>query len=284
METTENPLKQYFRQPAIYLRLPSNGLGWPNGSIEMTQNRELPVYPMTAIDEITYRTPDALYNGEAVISVIKSCVPNIINPWYCPVVDLDAILVAIRIASYGHSMDIGTKCPSCEDENEFGLDLRTVMDNLKSADYSKSLTIGDLEFFMRPLNYKEVTDNSQTQFEQQKTAQMLAQSEGTENAEEIRARTLNDMMKKIVEVTVSALAHSISEIRIGGTTSVTEPAHIEEFLREADRNVFNRVKERVLELRQESELQPLRIKCPGCENEYTQEFTLDMSRFFASAS
>ncbi|MFZ9751439.1 MAG: hypothetical protein ACO3CN_04985, partial [Candidatus Nanopelagicales bacterium] len=56
-----NPLARYFRKPAIYIRLPSNGEYWPTGSIEMPENRELPVYPMTAADEITYRTPDALF-------------------------------------------------------------------------------------------------------------------------------------------------------------------------------------------------------------------------------
>ena len=48
-----NPLMQFFRQPAIYTRLPSGGKGWPVGSIQMPPNGELPVLPMTAIDEIT---------------------------------------------------------------------------------------------------------------------------------------------------------------------------------------------------------------------------------------
>ena len=55
----------------------------------MPENRELPVYPMTAIDEITYRTPDALFNGQAVVNVIHSCVPNIKNAWEIPGTDLD---------------------------------------------------------------------------------------------------------------------------------------------------------------------------------------------------
>ena len=67
---SNNPLKQYFRQPAIYVRLPSGGQHYPPGAINMPPNGELPVFPMTAMDEITYRTPDALFNGSAVISVI----------------------------------------------------------------------------------------------------------------------------------------------------------------------------------------------------------------------
>jgi hypothetical protein len=101
-----NPLTQYFRQPAIYVKLPSNGEHYTPGALTMPANRELPVYPMTAIDEITYRTPDALFNGNAVTNVIKSCIPNIVDPWAIPAMDVDTILVAIRIASYGHIMEV----------------------------------------------------------------------------------------------------------------------------------------------------------------------------------
>ena len=63
-----NPLRQYFRRPAVHVKLPSGGLDYPEGVIDMPPSGELPVYPMTAIDEITARTPDALYNGVAVTS------------------------------------------------------------------------------------------------------------------------------------------------------------------------------------------------------------------------
>jgi hypothetical protein len=60
-----NPLAKFFRQPAIYVRLPSQGRNWVTGTINYPESGELAVLPMTAIDEITYRTPDALFNGEA---------------------------------------------------------------------------------------------------------------------------------------------------------------------------------------------------------------------------
>jgi hypothetical protein len=90
-----NPLSQYFRQPSIYIKLPSGGQFYPPGALDMPPNGELPILPMTAVDEITYRTPDALYNGVATVDVIRSCVPNIIDPWCIPVIDVDPLLIAI---------------------------------------------------------------------------------------------------------------------------------------------------------------------------------------------
>jgi hypothetical protein len=275
-----NPLQRFFRQPAIYIRLTSRPQDWPAGSLDLPANGELPVYPMTAIDEITYRTPDALFNGEAVVSVIQSCIPNIRNAWAIPSTDFDSILVAIRIASYGHEMEIGTECPSCNTETDFGLDLRTVIDNLASGDYSKELTVGDLTFYFRPLNYRQMTASSQVQFEQQKTMQMVTEADV---AEEVKVERLNAMMKRLLDVTVKALAESITEIRAAGTI-VNNLEHIEDFLKNCDRAVFNTVRDRVISLREQSELRPLKLTCPSCSHRYEQAFTLDMSRFFARDS
>jgi len=135
MSENANPLKRFFRQPAIYIKLPSGGQHWAPDSLEMPQNGELAVYPMTAMDEITYRTADALFNGSAVVNVIQSCIPAIKNAWHIPSIDVDTILVGIRIASYGHEMQFDSDCPHCQNENTFGLDLRTVMDGIRSPDY-----------------------------------------------------------------------------------------------------------------------------------------------------
>jgi hypothetical protein len=280
MSKSTNPLSQFFRQPAIYIKLPSGGQGWPQGSINMPANGELPVYPMTAMDEITYRTPDALFNGESTVSVIQSCLPNIRDAWSVPSTDLDAILVAIRIASYGHSMDIETTCPQCSTESNFGLDLRSVIDKMKSADYNQPIVMGDLSVFVRPLDYRQITDNSMIQFEQQKTMQIMNDSGATE---ETKVAQLNRTMKAMVEATVTVLAQSVREIRTP-TAVVQESDQISEFMHKCDRAVFNRIKDHAISLREASELRPLKMKCMNCQHQYEQAFTMDMARFFVSAS
>jgi len=276
-----NPLSKFFRQPAIYIRLPSQGKGWPTGTLDLPPNGEIPVYPMTAIDEITYRTPDALFNGEAVVSVIASCLPNILDPWAVPTSDLDALLIAIRIASYGHDIDIDSVCPECSTEHSYTMDLRTILDQLNITDYTKPFGQGDLTFYFKSLNYREVTDNGLEQFEYQKTLQAL--NETTEMAEKDKITRLNDMMKNLIAVTVKAMSQSIVEIRTPDAV-VTDRRHIEEFLTECDRNLFNQVRDHVIELRESSELKPLSISCPNCNHQYKQNFTLDMANFFGSAS
>jgi hypothetical protein len=275
-----NPLKQYFRQPAIYIRLPSQGKNYPDGSLNMPPTGELAVYPMTAIDEITYRTPDALYNGQATVNVIQSCIPDIRDAWGVPSVDLDTLLIAIRIASYGHNMDFGSTCPSCRKDSERTIDLRTVLDSIKHADYSKTVVAGDMEIFFKPLNYKHLNNNNQMQYENQKLLSMLPDS-GISETEKITA--LTDAMKKITDITVVALSQSIAAIKTPQAT-VYEQEYIEEMLKNCDGKLFNHIKDFILELKANSELQPLTIACDECKFEYQQNITLDMSSFFGFAS
>jgi len=149
---SDNPLKQYFRRPAVYLKLPSGGLGYPEGTIDMPDTGELPVYPMTAIDEITSRTPDALFNGTAVVEVIKSCIPNIKDPWQLSNVDIDPILVAIRAATHGSNMEIETDCPECKETGKYDLNLSGVLADFKPGNYNEPLIIGEITFKFKPFS------------------------------------------------------------------------------------------------------------------------------------
>ena len=280
MTQTSNPLRQFFRQPTIYVRLPSGGKHWPPGTLDMPINNELPVFPMTAIDEITYRTPDALYNGQAVVSVIKSCMPNITDPWATPAIDLDTILVAIRIASYGHEIGVGTTCPSCLHENEYALDLRHVMDRLQASDYSKPIIHGELQIHFKPLSYRQLTENSIQQFEEQKVLNVLPD---TEMSDSDKRQRLNQAVIRLTDLTITTLAQCISVIKTSDTM-VSEPEYILEFLKNCEGSMFNQIRDYVIGLREQSDIQPLDLKCPNCQHQYQQTFQLDQSNFFGDAS
>ena len=98
-----NPLQQYFRQPKIYIKLPTSGIYSPPGTVQGDINN-LPVYGMSGMDEIIMKTPDALLTGESVVKIIQSCCPSITNAWALSSLDTEMILTAIRIATYGNKI------------------------------------------------------------------------------------------------------------------------------------------------------------------------------------
>jgi len=281
MTQTANPLKQFFRQPSIYLSLPSGGRHWPATALTMPENRELPVYPMTAIDEITYRTPDALFSGQAVINVIHSCVPNIKNAWEIPGIDLNAVLIAIRIASYGHEMEIGTICPACKTESDFGVDLRMVLDSIREPDYSTPIQHGDLEITLMPVTYRNQNSIGAKQYEQQRAVQQIQNNDTLSDEEKIKQ--LNELMHTITELTIETLKFNIASIRTPDAL-VTEIDFIRDFLVNCDRKLYQEIRDRVIELRTSSDLKPFEVVCPNCSHKHEQTLTLDQAAFFGVAS
>jgi len=278
--TEHNPLAGYFRQPAIYIGLPSGGKWYPENALELSANDEFPVYPMTAIDEITYRTPDALYNGRAFVDVVSSCIPNIKDAWNIPSCDVDTLLVAIRIATYGHEMEINSQCPECQSDEPRTLDLRQVMDSLQAPSYDEPITKGDLQIFIQPLTYQQLNKNNAIQFEEQKLIQLLPDTDMEENE---KISKMTEATNKITSMTLAALANSIAAI-VTPDGTVTEKEHILEFLKNTDRGMFDTIRSKIVDLKSLSEVQPLEIECSSCQHKYKQGFTLDMTNFFGAVS
>jgi hypothetical protein len=277
IENNANPLAKHFRQPTIYIKLPSGGAWNAEGTLKDTENGELPVYPMTALDEIAYRTADALFNGSAVADVIKSCMPNILDPWQISSADLDTILVAIRIASYGHEMDFTSKCPKCEESNDFGIDLREIMDKIKMPDFSEPVIIGDITVYFKPLTYKDQNDNNTAQFQDQKMLEALPTSD---MPEEEKIAALQQAFNNISLLTLNAIADSISMMKTGDDV-VVDKDHIKEYLQNCNNKSFEKIRKKIEKVKLEGEMSPLQIVCDDCKHEYTTPFTLNVANFFA---
>ena len=270
-----NPLKQYFRRPGLYLKLPSGGAGYPLGSIDMPDNGELPVYPMTAIDEITTKTPDALFNGVAVVEIIKSCVPNIIDPWQVSNIDLDAILIAIKAASNGNEMDLETVCPSCSESGKYGLQLISLLSTIKSGDYNTKIDVDDLQIKLKPLKFFEVNEGNTVQFELQRT---MIKIQGIEDETE-KMKASSEALSSIHAISMQMVANCIEYIKIPEAT-VLDKNFIMEYLKNCDKKIFEKIRDATIELRETSEIKPLKLTCSSCSYEYSQPFTLNVSDFF----
>ena len=273
--TTINPLKQYFRRPAMYLKLPSKGKFYDAGTIQMPESGELPIFPMTANDEVVSKTPDALYNGSAVVEIIRSCVPNILNPDKLSGMDLDAVLIAIRAASVGSEMDIESVCPSCEETNKFGLDLMGLLASIKPGDYDKEMVIGELTFTFQPMMLSEVNQGNIAQFELQRE---MINTQNIEDEDE-RMTSTGKVLAKVNELSFRVVTKGIKYIRTPEVV-VDEPEHILEFLQNCDKKTFDLIRDHLVDLRTSSEIKPLKLKCVHCQHDYEQPFTLNVSDFF----
>lgn len=279
----QNPLRKYFRQPKLYIELPSKGKWYPQNALKMTETGELPVYAMTAKDELMMKTPDALLNGQATVDLIKSCVPNIIDPWQMPSIDLDVVLIGIRIATYGETLDMSVKIPNTNEDREFTVDLRNILNRIGSIEFSNELEINNMLLKLKPLSYLEFTENSMKTFEEQRIFRTVSNNNSSDSE---KIKIFNDSFRKLTNLTVGMLSQSIESIVVDDQI-VSNRSFIKEFVDNADKDVFRTVLDHLESQKKKFSIGPLKVQTTfedqqkGAPAEFDLPITFDQSNFFA---
>ncbi len=246
MVENSNPLNKYFRQPAVYVSLPTEG-NYPPTVLEKSQTGEIGVMPMTARDEIKFKTPDALMNGQGVVDVIQSCVPQIKDAWQISNYDLDTILIAIRIATYGETMDINFNVPITNEQLSHTVNLPALLEQIKSQEIDNEIILKDgLKIHVRPLTYRDMTKASIKTFQQQK---MYTAVQDSKLSDEEKVKRFDESFKALTELSASILLKNISKIVTPDGTEVSDPAQIKEFVDNANATLINELSDKLTKIR-----------------------------------
>ena len=284
MVENTNPLNKYYRQPAIYISLPSKGRYYTSSVYTATQTGEIPVLPMTAKDEMSFKTPDAMINGQATVDVIRSCCPNILDPWQLTNYDLDTVLLGIRIATYGETMDINATVPIVNEQMGHTVNLPSLLETVKNVEIKDSFrTKNGFTVHIKPLTYKDITDTQVKTFEQQK---IVATVNSSQLSEEEKTQRYADAYRKLTELNFDMLSTSFTKITIPEGTEVTNREQIKEFLNNADSKLVNEMQDEMIRLRSQAQVRPIQLKATdeqikkGAPVSFTVPLTFDNSNFF----
>jgi len=283
MTENTNPLNKYFRQPSIYVALPSGG-SYPPHVVQQSQSGEIGIQPMTAKDEIRFKTPDALMNGQGVVDVIQSCVPQIKDAWQIKSYDLDTLLIAIRIATYGETMDFTFTVPGANEQVTHSQNLPAILDQIRNTVIESEITLEDgLKISIRPLTYKDMTTASQQTFQQQK---MYSAVQDSELPDDDKAKRFNESFKALTELNTTILLKNISGITMQDGTAVNDPAQIKEFMENANAKLIKEIETKMIALRSQGAVKPLKLKATeeqikkGAPATYEVPITFDTANFF----
>ena len=272
-----NPLQKYYRQPKIYISLPSKGLYYEEGAFHGDYNN-VPIFGMNGMDEIMYKTPDALFTGEATVKVIESCCPFIKDASKMPTLDVDSIVTAIRIATFGELLGIKHTCNNCGTENEFDIDLRTFLEYYSGLTFNNKVQVGELTVTLRPLSYKELTEVNIENFKLQK---MLAQV-GTMASEQDQQVQVDLVYKNLADVQTQLFINSIESVQVPDGV-VDQKEFIIEWVKNSDRALYAAIKKKLEENKETWTMPQSQIKCTSCETEDSVTVNLDQSNFFVTA-
>jgi hypothetical protein len=251
-----NPLAGLMRKPKLTIRLPSNGKFWPKGSLKISETGEYAVYSMTAKDEILLKNPGTQTGGQAVVTVIQSCIPNIVNAWETPGLDLDTILIAIRIATYGPTLKTPVEVNGLI--TYVDIDLPIVLDDiLTTGVWDEQLILDNgMVIFLKPLPYKQISKAGVEATETQKIMNVVNDEKLSEDK---KLELFKESFVKLTDITIGVVAESIFKIITDDGTTVEDPKFISEFIQQCDREVFNQIRLRMNELGENVSIKPVTI-------------------------
>ena len=273
-----NPLSQFFRSVKMYISLPSGTSYYPPGVIRLTDSGEVGIMAMTGKDELALKNPDSLLNGEALIEVMASCVPAVLNPKALLSNDIDAIITAIRYATYNDTLETELKCPKCEAENVFKVDMQYALDNMEflEPEYIIDLESG-LSVFVKPYSYPELIKGLHAQLEQTKLSRAVA-SESI--SDEQRSSIFKTAFKEIAVTKFDLLCNAIVKVQNEASgLIVSDKKFIKEFLVNIDKKDVDQISNLVEKINQIGIKRTFLAKCSVCEHEWESDIDFNPVNF-----
>lgn len=281
-----NPLQKYFKQPAIYVRLPTQGRWYKPEDVVVTDDGELPVHALTALDDILLNTPDAMLNGHSLEKVIINCVPDVKNVKRLMLPDLEAIFVALKAATTGGKADYDRKCPNCGHENSFEMNCQHLLDSTSFVNPDDlMLKFGDeLEVHVKPYDFEMRQLFIRREFEEERVIRAI-ESSNKDMDDMAKANIFGESVDRLSKITFVLVSRSIEKISmIKENIVVTDQEHINEWLTGISKPQADMVIEAVNKLNNTGVPKEIDVACTNCGHQWKDTLSFDPSSFFGKRS
>lgn len=284
MANTQNPLSGFYRSPKLYVKLPTGGKFYDDSVIEWPSTGELPVYPMTAKDEMIMKNPDALLNGEAVAQVIKSCVPAVKRPRDLISNDADTLLIAIQGATSGDDIEVNASCPKCEAAVSGIASIEVALETMSMLEETYVFqTYNNLSVEIRPFTYESTVKAGIANFQTTRSLQGLAEIKD----EMTQLKAFNENFMKIAALNFDLVVDSVASIRgkdaAGEDFIVTDRKHIREFLENCEASIGKEVESKIQEVNNYGVNKSIQLECDACGEQFQKEVGFDPVNFFTAS-
>lgn len=279
MENRVNPLKQYFRKPGIWIKLPSQGNFYETKPTEFNDMGEIPIYPMTAKDELMLKNADALLNGSAITQLITSCAPCISDTMTMPAIDLDAILVAIKRCTYGDNSDVTCTCTNCAKENEVSINLNHIISSIKVVEKLEPITFDNgIKVFIKPVTVANLLSLNWVQFEQIRNIQLAEQNNADETT---KVNLMQKSYQLLTEKNIEIIGSCIDTVLLPDGVAVTDNKDIRDWIADLSKPDFSKIEDSIMLTSAMGIDKEFSIVCKNCNTEFKSSLDLNPTTFFA---
>lgn len=258
METAfQNPLTAKLKLPGRTFQLPSRGALYNNGEVT-TEEGEVHVHPMSALTEIDLKNPDLLFNGKAIEAVCAECVPEIKKPTELFGRDIDALMLFLRLVTYGPNFEISLK-HTCQDakQHSYTVDLESLLSEIRYLDPTQVP------------NYEVTLPNAQVvKLQPVRFAHMIKLFQLNAGKTEL---TPDDVKSNIVQNLLNLI------VSVDG---ISERKLIEDWIKKLTTPMQNRITEQLEKMNEWGPKQTVELTCKDCGEKMNVELPLNPVSFF----
>jgi hypothetical protein len=317
----KNPLLEGIRENiarSIDVAFPTQGKFYHDGVMkEGVDYLKVTVRPLTINAETALRDPILLASGRAIPKMVQFLIPEVLDPEELCDIDIEVILLATRIASYGAILSLDHTCTNpakvedklvCEKVNPLRINLIEHIQKFNLiedwAPYQMEFPIEDTPekktkqiIHLRRLPYRAVLNsirqNIQAEHElepfRDKTFDELILSDEAllayEKMSEIVSSTgVESLMESIVSV---EMVTETPESGISSTMVYTNESRdmVREWLWAIPRDWITEMTTRINSFSQDlAEKNTIEYSCPGCKHKNKFQMQLDVNKLFFSES
>lgn len=301
---TGNPLLDELsgRIGGVTMALPSLGAFY-GPDVMRSDPSSVEVLPISVIDEINFRDPFKIVSGAAVREMVARACPAVARPELLCKVDVDAILVASRIASYGSNLEITLRCQNrmavkrdadgaesvgpCEEPVELKVDLNRVLAQFQPIgqpdEWQVKLPNGQVVQLV-PIPYASVLRGMIEVADQAKEAKRLELEKRDRDIDAL-SRLQESSMDKAAKFQVSLLIDSIAFVRTNAGQRISDVRQITEWLRSVPTTWVLQVND-LLNAKTAAidKYGMASFTCPACSFKNDVPVNMDMTSFFSQGS
>jgi hypothetical protein len=196
-----------------------------------------------------------------------------------PNIDLDAVLLAIRRATYGEYMDIIVPhdC-SADAKNEVRLNLNHFIASIKSIDSIDPVVLDNgIKVFVNPVNVKQLLQLNWVQYQQIRNLQHAEQNNVDEKE---KVDILQQSYAELTEANVNIVSECIDTVLLPDGAAVTDKGNITEWVLDLSNQDFKKIESLIMGLSERGLQKKFQVHCDKCGKEFESQLDLNPTTFF----
>jgi len=229
-------LKDFYRNKEIYIKLPTEGK-WYTSNINLNNENEIGVMPMSFKDEMLLSIPDSVYNGESLFEILQSILPDMENPYEILMPDVDVVILASKINSNDGEMEVEAACTHCSHTEQYTVKIVNIINQIKVINPIELELNNGLVVSFRPNSLRSVTTN---QIRISETSAILSNFSKDDDLKD-----QHDLFAESIEKTTAAnlvlIADSIEHILLPSGEKITDIQAILDWISNSDSNTVKKL-------------------------------------------